>query len=502
MPPRRRVSTLVTGHRSRSQVRRDLRAQRDMEAGLRRQETERRKTLRAAQKAIWAGDYLPAEGETGPRMGRSLITGKTDPQRASTRVLRTQYPFVAEEGLGPNGVLIGSDKLSRAAFTFDPFELYRQGVISNPNITLTGAIGSGKSSLMKCLALRSAAFGRKTFVPGDPKGEWSEVVTAAGGAVIRVGGHSDARLNPLDEGRRPPRDRDGRVVDDQMWAKTVHSQRHSLLAALAAALMGQPLDQEAHTALDTAIEATVGRGGVPVMPTVVEELLQPSGVAGLPLGARDVDQLAQMGRSAGLALQRLVRGDLSAMFDGPSTVRFDPTAPMMSVDLSNIPQGSEALPLIMTCTGSWMEAALRGADMGQRFVIYEEAHRLMPQPGLLERMRDQFKLTRQWGTANVIVIHRLSDLESVGAAGSRERALAEGLLADTSTRIVYRQEADQLQSTQAALGISDVGASSIRRLAVGSGLWMVDKRLFLVAHQRTRWEAQVTNTDRAMGVSE
>lgn len=496
-----RVALLVTGQRTRRQARAARRAQRAREAELRRARRREQRELKAAQKAIWDGDYLPAEGPSGPRQGRALVPAKTGPQRATTRVLRTQYPFVVEEGLGARGVYIGWDKLSRTSFCFDPFELYRARVISNPNITLTGAIGSGKSSLMKCLALRSAAFGYKTFIPGDVKGEWSSVVHAAGGVVISVGGASGARLNPLDEGRRPPRDLDGQVVDDETWERMVHGQRHSVLGALAAALLGRPLDQDDHTALDTAIEATVRRGGTPVVPTVAEELLMPSLSAGLPLGARDSQQLAEMGRATGLALQRLVRGDLAGMFDGPSTVAFDATAPMMSVDLRNIPQGSVALPLIMTCTGSWMEAALRGADLGQRFMIYEEAHRLMKLPGLLDRMSDLFKLTRAWGTANVIVMHRLSDLDAVGAAGSRERAVAEGLMADTSTRIVYRQESDQLPAARRSLELSEAGVQAVSRLVVGSGLWMVGKRSFLVGHQRTDWEAGVTNTDEGMGVA-
>ena len=496
---RRRVATLVTGRRTRAQARAARRDERLLEGELRRDERRRERELRAAQKALWAGDYLPAEGEAGPHQGRGSAGGWVRPSRATTRVLRTQYPFVAEEGLGSAGMYMGWDKLSRAAFCFDPFELYRRGMVSNPNITLLGSIGSGKSSLMKCLALRAAAFGYRTFIPGDVKGEWTNVVRAAGGAVIRVGGASRARLNPLDAGRRPERDAEGRPVDDELWAKMVASQRQQLLAALASALLGRPLDQEEHTALGAALEATVARGGVALIPTVMGELLEPSGLAELPLGVRDGEHLASMGRAVGLALQRLVTGDLAGMLDGPSTVEFDPGAPMMSVDLQSIPQGSQVLPLIMTCTGAWMEAALRGVDMGQRFLIYEEAHRLMALPGLLDRMKDQFKLTRAWGTSNVVVLHRLSDLDAVGPAGSRERAVAEGLLADCSIRIVYRQEPDQLEATQATLRMSDPGVAAVSRLVPGSGLWMVGRRSFVVAHQRTAWEAGLTNTDAGMG---
>ena len=44
-------------------------------------------------------------------------------------------------------------------------------------------------------------------------------------------------------------------------------------------------------------------------------------------------------------------------------------------------------------------------------------------------------------------MHRLSDLQAGGAAGSHERALVEGLLADAETRVIYRQATDQLHWT-------------------------------------------------------
>ena len=68
----------------------------------------------------------------------------------------------------------------------------------------------------------------------------------------------------------------------------------------------------------------------PILPTVVEALFSPSESR---LGS-SLSQLRADGRDAGHALARLVHGDLSGLFDGPSTVRFDPNLPMVSLDLS------------------------------------------------------------------------------------------------------------------------------------------------------------------------
>ena len=80
------------------------------------------------------------------------------------------YPFLAEQGLGSEGMLIGTDAFTQAAFCFDPWTLYEKGVVTNPNIALAGVIGTGKSSIMKCLALRGMATGKRTYIPGDVKG--------------------------------------------------------------------------------------------------------------------------------------------------------------------------------------------------------------------------------------------------------------------------------------------------------------------------------------------
>ncbi len=113
---------------------------------------------------------------------------------------------------------------------------------------------------------------------------------------------------------------------------------------------------------------------------------------------------------------------------------------MVSLDLSRVSGNDTLLSLVMTCASAWMEAALLDPDGGRRWVVYDEAWRVMRHPALIRRMQAQWKLSRAYGIANLMVIHRLSDLDAVGDQRSEARALAQGLLADCSTRIVYRQE--------------------------------------------------------------
>jgi len=96
------------------------------------------------------------------------------------------------------------------------------------------------------------------------------------------------------------------------------------------------------------------------------------------------------------------------------------------------------------------------------------------------------------------VVHRISDLGAVGASGSEAVALAQGLLADCSTRIVYAQESDQVQTTAAALGLTDVEAEQLVHLPRGRGLWKVGRHSAIVDHILGTAEIPVVDTDARM----
>jgi hypothetical protein len=198
-----------------------------------------------------AAQYLPMHGEAEPESLRSYRRFRVQPHRATSEVLAGAYPFLAEAGLGGEGTFVGQDAWSGGGFCFDPWVLYEQRVISNPNVLLAGVIGKGKSMLAKALSTRSIAFGRRVYVPGDPKGEWTVVAEAVGGIAIRLGTGTGNRLNPLDEGPRPA------GLADTEWRELVTSRRRLLVGALAESALGRALRSVEHTALDLALNCFI-----------------------------------------------------------------------------------------------------------------------------------------------------------------------------------------------------------------------------------------------------
>jgi type IV secretory pathway VirB4 component len=413
--------------------------------------------------------YLPSGGESGPAALRSYRRFRVPTHQDTSATLAGAYPFLAEGGMGSAGVFVGQDLYSGGSFVYDPWELYRQGVITAPNIVLAGIVGAGKSSLAKSLYTRSIPFGRRVYVPGDPKGEHTAIAEAVGGKAIILGHGMANRLNPLDEGYRPT------GLSDAQWGSQVASRRRDLIGALAETILDRVLSPLEHTAIDVALTAAVASTTVPILPTVVDRILNPD--------KGEDPRLAEDGRILGHGLRRLVSGDLAGLFDGPSTVRFDPSLPMISLDLSRVAENSALISVLMTCSSAWMESALLDPAGGQRWVIYDEAWRLMQFPALLRRMDAQWRLARHLGIANMLIFHKLTDLDNVGDQGTAMHALASSLLANAETRIIYRQEADQLGSTAKTLGLTGTERDLLPGLGLGQGLWRIKERSFVVQHQ-------------------
>ena len=97
--------------------------------------------------------------------------------RATTAHVSALYPFHADSGLGPRGIYVGEDlSAGGAAWHFDPFQLYTDGVITSPNILVLGMVGAGKSSAVKTMLYRMVGLlgsdGKPRWVAIlDPKGE-------------------------------------------------------------------------------------------------------------------------------------------------------------------------------------------------------------------------------------------------------------------------------------------------------------------------------------------
>jgi type IV secretory pathway VirB4 component len=413
-----------------------------------------------------------------------IVTAERAGHRCTTRHAQAIYPFIAAGGLGGSGVFIGRD-LSGGPFCFDPWVLYGDGALDDPNVIVLGKLGQGKSALVKTLLWRMLVFGRRAFVL-DVKREYGPLCEAAGVRPISLVPGGGVRLNPL--ASRPEE----------------HAQVE-LLRAVAVTAVGGALTQIEAAALREALRIVRARGtGEPTLPEIAAVLFAP--VAEMAERLRtNPTRLAADARRAALALQDLCEGPLRGMFDGATTPGLDLDARLLVLDLHAV-RDSPAVGILMACATAWMSALL--ARMAERpgrerlINVADESWKIVQHTGLGEWFQANFKLARQFGVMNLVVLHKLADLQAAGDAGSRAARIAEGLIADASTRIVYHQDESQVPLTRSLLGLSATEAQLISMLSAGQALWRVGSRSFVVQHHRSRLEARMTNTDTGMRITD
>jgi AAA-like domain len=259
--------------------------------------------------------------------------------RCTTRHAQAIYPFLAAGGLGGRGVFIGRDS-SGGAFCYDPWVLYADGALDDPNAIVLGKLGQGKSALVKTLLWRMLLFGRRAFVL-DVKREYGPLCDAAGVQPISLVPGGGVRLNPL----------------------ASHPEEHAqleLLRAIATTAIGGSLSQIEAAGLREALSTVRASGrSEPTLPDIAAMLFAPTGEMAAQLRTT-ADRLAGDVRRAALAIQDLCEGPLRGIFDGPTSPGLDLGARLLVIDLHAV-RDSPAVGILMACATAWMSALLARA---------------------------------------------------------------------------------------------------------------------------------------------
>jgi hypothetical protein len=406
------------------------------------------------------------------------------------------YPFVADAGLGHRGPVIGVDLNADSLWHFSPWQSYidasSRGAFST-NILVLGAYRAGKSGTVKALVTRSLAFGHQAVVPSDPKGEWVGVAEAIdGGVVIRIGGGSNARLNPLDRGPR----RTG--ADQEEDEKMVRQRRITTLGSLVEMALGSTrLTAVEHAALHEALERCITvTGDRPTLRGVYEQL-------GAIVEEASTDfRLSEGAVQPRFVLRRFVHGDLSGLFEDESTVAFDADAPMVVVDTSELFSRSELVAqLTQVCTTAWIQAVVSDRSAKRtRYLVREEGWRDMTSLAALQMFQQWLKLSRHYGISNIVILHKMGDLDAVGEADSRERNLAYSIVGDIENKFIFRVNHQEQTALRDRLSLPAAHVQQARQLRKGEFLAYVGQYSYLVDgfSTTTPWELDLFQTDDAL----
>ena len=413
--------------------------------------------------------------------------------RATTAHVCVLYPWHADEGLGQRGVYIGSNESGGGgAWCFDPFQLYTDGVITSPNVLVLGEVGSGKSTAVKTFLYRSIGQ-LHSGTPSqprwcaivDPKGEYAPLASALGLSQLRLYPGGPVRLNPLDAGLQSG-------SNDEVRAR-----RLSLVAALAAAALRRDLSAIEDAALGWAIDSvTTARHAAPTLHDVAHLLAEPT--AEMATQARETPEaLSRQIADVRHALTKLLSGQLRGMFDGRSTEHKTWSERGLVIDLSAVHHDRDALTAVMVAATGWLQEVLVAAGdvMPRRVQVLEEIWALLGSERTARYLQSSQKLARSYGVANISVAHRIADLRAQADDGTATAKIGMGLLADTQTRILFRQSTDQIAEAADLLGLSETERLILPRLIRGRALWHVGDRRAVVQHRVSDAELAICDTN-------
>lgn len=421
------------------------------------------------------------------------------------------WPFIAGPGIPPTGAQLGVDHFSGGSFYVDPvgWTLDETLPVTNPNVFNYGDPGRGKSATTKAFLLRMSDFGYKTLILGDVKDEYEPLCRWFGVEPIAVGQGLSARINPLDFGPlahgwehlTPTQAQTRAAIIFGRWGTLVQG----LVGSQKVGDQHVPYGPSQARVVDQALRTLTGYNAAHthLRPTTIPQLghliEDPTQELISACNYADRRQFLDDTRLMRDALNRLVKGVLAGIFDAPTSIAVDWTAPIQSLSLSRLtPLGNEAVAIALACTSSWGRG-VREVNTGELNITVRDEVWLQLRLGAdaVKSFDADLRLSRSEGSIQWCNMHHPSNFEAVGDTGTQSAQIARdlGKLAATT---IYHGIADP-DAVPASLG--PVAHHTITEWACqhkGRALWQVADRQFKVQTILHPREQHLFDTNQAL----
>lgn len=370
---------------------------------------------------------ITGRGITGRGGGKVSYIDLPQEYRGTTRQVCGLWPYIAGAGTPMIGVPMGRDLITGSTLCMDPISWFeRAALIANPSMFTLALPGLGKSTVQRRLLVGLNYRGVVGLVPGDTKGEYSDIIEALGGSVVRLG-RGQGTLNPLDLGEM------GKVAQalagrarEELQANA-RGRRSNMVAALVAIARRGQVTGDEENFLDAAVQLLDSKHD-PRTPPLLEDLARmigegPRELRLMTLATNSDEKYANAVEPLLRSLLSLVHGPLGRTFNAHTSNRFALDRPA-SVDLSRIPASDQLLEgsVLLAC---WAEAfaTVEAADAyakarGERprhyYLVLDELWRILRAGvGLVDRIDELTRLNRTYGVGQSMTTHTMSDLESL-----------------------------------------------------------------------------------------
>ena len=336
-----------------------------------------------------------------------------------TSALCLTFPFRSLELIEEGGILYGLNKANDSLVMIDRFAL------PNANSVIFAQSGAGKSYTMKLELLRHYLKGVKIIVI-DPENEYESLCQALGGDYLEISKAGSKSLNPLQVSS-----------GQEISSKALKEKLPAIIQILE--LMAEGLDADDKAALDKALL------------TIYRQQSQPL------LG--DLQKALRKEKQAKLCarLEKFVSGSLSEIFSSPTNVSLN-----NPLTVFNIQHVDESLrPLVMMIIANFVHEQVINQP-AKRLLVIDEAWLLLRHQSAKDFLNALIRRARKYYLGVALVSQQVADFYE-----GRE---ASALIAQTSLRILMRQDSTQIKAVGDQLGLSDYERKFLATCAKGEAL--------------------------------
>lgn len=421
------------------------------------------------------------QGISKPYAGKVVNKIKVSKYLANTSQIAGIYPFCQPSPLPQVGIPIGVDMLTNGVFSCSPTDWLSYSLIANPNMLLTGIPGSGKSATIKTLILRLMTLGVKTIISGDLKNEYTPLVEYLGYKSISLGRGLNAKLNPLDAGGlgKELLNTSNNVLKKEL-SDEIMRRRLTLLSTLLSIRLDRRVNVFEEAVLRYIIDyLTNTQAYIELTIIDIYNLLCSLEEHDSLIKHFDLitDEFQRKIEDIKYALEALIKGTLSGLFDTKSTVQLDYDAYIQNIDISRLEGRSDSsIAMILACISTWTQAAIDIKANVIRCIVRDELWRSLSISDLVSKIDSDLRLSRSQGTIQLLATHRLSDFEQL--SNDRDNKIASNLIASCDTRIICAQDIKPLNRVKEEIGLTNTECDYIKSWTaanVGCALWKIGR---------------------------
>jgi len=415
-------------------------------------------------------------------------------ERASTRNITTSglastFPFTSFELCDDNGVLYGVNNQNESLCIVD---IFNSKIYKNANMCYLGTSGGGKTFTLQDFALRLRMRNVQSFVIAPLKGyEFRRACNFVGGEFIKISAGSEHCVSILDirlQDSSSDEAIEGEIArsNDSLLAKKVQTLKTAFL------LLIPEMTNVEEQLLDEALIETYRRKGI----THNNESLfmdeDKSELKEMPILGDLYEVLQENPRleNVSAVLSLLVKGSASN-FNGHTNVNLNNK--YIVFDISELT--GKLLPFGMFIVLDYIMGKVKEDRTAKKAVFIDEVWKLIgtgSNRNAAETVLGIFKTIRGYGGAAIAASQDLNDFFAL-----ENGKYGKGIINSSAIKIIKYLEANEAESVQEAMDLTDNEIREIRRFEREQGLFCANNSRVSVRFVATDLEKALITTDPA-----